>query len=206
VFLCQCWRQSVQYCVSVPPNFVGYLNNLLSLKKISQKELMRYGLQIILAKGHTQQCIYEKSFAVRHSWSQCGQWSHCAETAIPFIFFYVAGHLTCQHCLTPDMFPIANTSRVQKYYVCLTWYFLVWIHSAKCFTNSSKWFSFLLLMISLLNYSTTVVGLLFKWYILCVCVCVGLFGSKTWIVGCYFWKEPYYNEVNKAYGHTDINK
>jgi hypothetical protein len=26
VFLGQCWRQSVQYCVSVPPSFMGYSN------------------------------------------------------------------------------------------------------------------------------------------------------------------------------------
>jgi hypothetical protein len=51
-------------------------------------------------------------------------------------------HLTCQHCPTTDVFPIADTSSVPKFcyqpvYCCLVWYFLVRLRKAKCFMSSN---------------------------------------------------------------------
>jgi hypothetical protein len=38
VFLGQCWQQSVQYCISVPPSFVGYSNKLSRMSIRSARE------------------------------------------------------------------------------------------------------------------------------------------------------------------------
>jgi hypothetical protein len=56
-----------------------------------------------------------------------------------------AERLTCQHCPTPNMFLVANTSCIpkccyQSVCCCFIRYFRVRIRIAKCFTNSSKRF------------------------------------------------------------------
>jgi hypothetical protein len=67
------------------------------------------------------------------------------QTSCFLMFFIFVEHLTCQYCAAPGMFSVANISCVSKFcyqsvYCFLIWYFLVRIHVAKCFTDSSKLF------------------------------------------------------------------
>jgi hypothetical protein len=83
----------------------------------------------------TPNCAYQGTVTAKQLCLQCGPSPHLVETSNP----------TCQHCPTPDMFPVANTSCVPKFsyqsvYCCLIRYFLVRIRIAKCFMNRSKRF------------------------------------------------------------------
>jgi hypothetical protein len=131
-FLRQCWQQSV---LNWSPSFMGCSKKLILWEIPTESSLAEQDLEIAVAKGHAQQRAHQRTLALKQLFSQCG----------PSLHHVKAERLTGQHCPTPDMFPVVNTSCVPKFcyqsvHCCLIRYFLVRIRTAKCFTNNSKRF------------------------------------------------------------------
>jgi hypothetical protein len=105
-----CWQQSVQCCVSVPPNFLGYSNKPFLWEITTEMGPARWSPKIAV---------------VPSCWNrQCLICRHCPKAdMIP----------VANASFVPKV-------RYQSLYCCLTLCFLVRIRIAKCFTDSGKRF------------------------------------------------------------------
>lgn len=125
VLLGQCWQQSAQYWVPVPPSLVGYWN------KRSEKSVQK---EVLLSEVWRSRWLKATPNIVltKFSWSG-GPSPHHSETSSPFIFFHQRNELGSE-----DFDTVAYC--YQSVYCCLIGHLLVKVSIAKCFTYSSKRF------------------------------------------------------------------